>query len=128
MLLDGGAGDDTLTGGAGMDWLLGGNGADELRGGAGHDVLFIDLDDTVVDGGDGYDVALIADTRGLTLDLGGTNLEAATGNDGNDVLFTTGTAGMRKSEEIGVREIGVRGNRGQSPILHDQSRQMGRPA
>ncbi|TAN58174.1 MAG: calcium-binding protein [Magnetospirillum sp.] len=93
-LLDGGAGDDTLTGGSGLDWLLGGGGADQLRGGAGHDILFVDLDDTVVDGGDGYDVALVADTRGVSLDLGAAALEAATGNDGADALFTTGSVGI----------------------------------
>ncbi|MDO8608525.1 MAG: calcium-binding protein, partial [Phaeospirillum sp.] len=94
VLLGGGAGNDTLTGGAGMDWLVGGTGADVLRGGAGHDVLFIDVEDTVVDGGDGYDVAFVADARGMVLDLGAANLEAVTGNAGADHLFTTGTTGV----------------------------------
>ena len=51
----GGNGDDTLIGGAGNDTLSGNAGADTLIGGAGDDTLFIDADDVVIDGGDGFD-------------------------------------------------------------------------
>lgn len=46
LIVDGGAGDDTIRGGAGNDILLGGAGNDDIRGGAGADVLL---------GGDGND-------------------------------------------------------------------------
>jgi len=42
IVLDGGAGDDTLVGGAGRDLLLGGAGDDTLLGGAGGDIIFGD--------------------------------------------------------------------------------------
>ena len=53
-LLDGGAGDDTLTGGLGNDTLLGGSGNDSFTGGAGDDRL---------EGGDGLDIAHYAGLR-----------------------------------------------------------------
>ncbi|KLN58998.1 hypothetical protein WH96_20130, partial [Kiloniella spongiae] len=84
ILLSGGAGDDFLEGGRGSDWIIGGRGSDELYGGAGDDNLFIDVSDTKVDGGDGYDTALVEGAEGVSLDLAEANIESAIGNIGND--------------------------------------------
>jgi len=59
-LVDGGAGNDTITGSAGSDVLQGGAGADTLAGGAGNDTFLVVGDegpDTFA-GGDGFDVIL----------------------------------------------------------------------
>lgn len=94
-------GNDILTGGAGDDTLAGGAGADELRGGAGNDTLFFDADDTVVDGGDGADLAIVEEARGVTFDLAAHNVEGVFGNAGNDVLYTSGLSGALMSGGAG---------------------------
>lgn len=92
VVLQGGAGNDTLLGGGGDDWLSGGDGIDVLRAGAGDDVLLVDAEDLVsgLDGGAGFDIAVITGDRGVSLDLGPTNLEAAIGGSGHDVLSNSG--------------------------------------
>ena len=57
--LTGGEGNDRLEGGEGMDFLTGGAGADQLLGGAGTDFLYVDAEDTLIDGGDGFDYAYV---------------------------------------------------------------------
>ena len=94
-------GNDILTGGAGDDTLAGGAGADELRGGAGNDTLFFDADDTIVDGGDGADLAIVEDARGVTFDLAAHNVEGVFGNAGNDVFYTSGLSGALMSGGAG---------------------------
>jgi hypothetical protein len=78
-LLNGGDGNDSLTGGAGDDWLSGGLGSDVLNGGAGDDTLLIDATDLQanINGGDGFDIAVVTGVAGVTLDLFHTKLEAA---------------------------------------------------
>ena len=96
-LLSGAGGDDVLTGGAGDDWLHGGEGADTLRGGAGNDVLFVDADDFAdgdVDGGAGFDIALVVGYEAVTIDLAAHGLEAVIGGGGDDSLSTSGTDGV----------------------------------
>jgi Ca2+-binding RTX toxin-like protein len=65
VVIDGGAGDDSITGTQGDDVLFGGDGRDTLRGAFGDDVLFGGADndtllgqtgDDVLDGGDGHDL------------------------------------------------------------------------
>jgi serralysin len=53
--LDGGAGNDEILGGTGGDQLKGGAGADRLEGQGGGDVLVGRSDDSLIDGGDGFD-------------------------------------------------------------------------
>ncbi len=62
VILGGGAGNDKIKGGEGNDWLAGGEGIDSISGGAGHDILFVDSEDKI-DGGKGFDVAIVTDTR-----------------------------------------------------------------
>lgn len=60
-------GDDTLVGNAGNDSLIGGDGADVILGGDGDDYLFIDGNDTDVQGGNGYDRAFSQNIIGVAL-------------------------------------------------------------
>ncbi|MBX7146952.1 MAG: hypothetical protein K1X44_06565 [Alphaproteobacteria bacterium] len=100
---DGGMGDDTLTGSDGDDWLIGNSGKDTLKGGSGNDRLFIDADDSIIDGGDGYDVAVINDDRGVNLDVAAGHIEAVQGDNGNDVLDASGyKAGDKSVNNTGI--------------------------
>ncbi|MBK8160311.1 MAG: hypothetical protein IPK59_16580 [Rhodospirillaceae bacterium] len=65
-IIGGGDGNDTITGDDGNDQINGGAGSDHMSGGAGGDVFFsvddADLSGTgLVDGGDGDDIAYMAD-------------------------------------------------------------------
>jgi Ca2+-binding RTX toxin-like protein len=88
----GGVGDDTLVGTAGDDWLIGGAGADHFEGGDGRDLLVIDADDRQddIDGGADIDTALVADDRGVLLNLAQANVEVVYGGYGNDVFIAGG--------------------------------------
>lgn len=92
VMLQGDAGNDVLTGGAGDDWLSGGTGSDALNGGTGDDTLLVDAEDVQarLNGGAGFDIAVVTGAAGVTLDLGPANLEAAIGGTGNDVLSNSG--------------------------------------
>jgi Ca2+-binding RTX toxin-like protein len=89
-------GNDRLVGGAGDDSLIGGLGSDQLIGGNGNDDLFIDNNDTLVDGGEGWDTVYVDDTQGapaaLHLTLAGTNVEFVYGGMGNDVFDASGVS------------------------------------
>jgi len=93
VMLEGGDGNDTITGGSGDDLLKGGSGSDVLSGGAGDDTLLIDAADLQanINGGDGFDVAVVTGTAGVALNLAPANLESAIGGDGNDTFSTSGT-------------------------------------
>ncbi len=97
------AGDDTLLGTEADEWLIGGAGGDRFQGGAGRDLLVIDADDRQedLDAGADVDTLLVADDRGVLLNLAQAKVEVAYGGYGNDVLlgggadnyFITGAAG-----------------------------------
>ena len=72
MMLQGGAGNDSLGGGSGRDTLQGGSGNDTLAGGGGNDSL---------DGGDGTDSFVAGTTAALSLTVINNVL---TGNDGSN--------------------------------------------
>jgi|GEM_PF-1847700 len=63
-VLDGGGGKDLLMGGSGNDSVVGGWDADSLYGGLGNDTLVYDSKDTVLDGGEGFDILEISDMTG----------------------------------------------------------------
>lgn len=70
-LLDGGEGDDALEGGSGNDRLIGGLGDDFLFGGAGDDMLAGGQGNDLLDGGEDIDTAdYSAESDGVTVDLG----------------------------------------------------------
>ncbi|MDZ7920676.1 calcium-binding protein [Rhodoferax sp.] len=103
VLLDGGAGDDTLKGGVGNDLLVGGEGADQILAGAGHDQLFVDAADTAslstlvgtakssrINGGDGYDSLTVVDNSQLVLVADDIQVEAVAAGSADDTI--TGTS------------------------------------
>ena len=103
LVMGGGDGNDILTGGSGNDTLAGMNGTDEVNGGPGNDLLFAGLgsdnffggdgddkiyilgNDGTIDGGIGFDLAIVLDTNGVTITIG-PGIEYVAGNNGNDVL------------------------------------------
>ena len=87
VVLDSGAGQDTLTGGAGSDVLVGGEGKDTLSGGAGHDILVIDSSDEF-SGGDGVDQVIITTDEDINLNVTDKDIEIFFSGDGDDVLST----------------------------------------
>ncbi|MCB1493954.1 MAG: hypothetical protein KDJ77_19480, partial [Rhodobiaceae bacterium] len=91
LTLRGRAGDDILHGGSGDDFLYGDAGADQLRGGSGLDRLFIDENDTAIDGGAGNQDRVIVQqlasaTSGVTVDMAASNVEVAYGNRNDDTF------------------------------------------
>ncbi len=97
-------GDDLLNSGGGNDEIFGGQGADQIFGGGGDDVLFIDMADTVIAGGAGYDRIVIASSGALAASLSAieaielqvadislTVTQLTTGFAANTALFGTGT-------------------------------------
>lgn len=86
------SGNDTLIGTAAEDWLIGGAGADKFAAGAGNDLLVLDANDKQadIDAGAGIDTALIADDRGMFLNLAQARVEVVYGGYGNDVLLGGG--------------------------------------
>lgn len=89
----GGDGDDSIFGGAGNDNLFGDAGADALSGGDGDDRLNIDRDDTVIEGGAGFDRVVFRDTSDFSIDLAATGVERVDSGIGNDVLDGSGLTG-----------------------------------
>ena len=85
-------GDDVITGGDRTDMLDGGVGADQIDGGAGNDMLWIDSDDTLVQGGAGFDVAFVERAGGVTLDMFKSSIEVLYGGIGDDTITMSGGA------------------------------------
>ena len=110
-ILIGGHGDDAITAGAGNDQLYGGDGADHLIGGTGNDTLnggigvdtlsggdgddslLIDSQDVGIDGGAGFDSALVQTSAAVTLNMGTASIEWARGNDGADTFNAASQTG-----------------------------------
>ncbi len=89
----GSTGNDTLTGTDADEWLIGGAGADKFSAGNGADLLVIDADDNLqdIDAGAGIDTVIIADDRGVFLNLAQTKTEVVYGGYGDDVLVGGGS-------------------------------------
>jgi Ca2+-binding RTX toxin-like protein len=89
--LDGGDGTDTLAGGDGADLMLGNGGSDILRGDGGDDSLIELGDDSVIDGGAGFDSLFVWSDTGVTLDLTASSIEWVQGSvPGDDNLNGAG--------------------------------------
>ncbi|KAA1052521.1 calcium-binding protein [Azospirillum argentinense] len=80
-LIVGGSGNDTLTGGAGADTLIGGDGDDRF---------YFDDADAPLQGGAGFDTAVVQGNVGASLDLAACSIEQAYGGGGNDSLIGIG--------------------------------------
>ncbi|MCB1491342.1 MAG: hypothetical protein KDJ77_06020 [Rhodobiaceae bacterium] len=96
LTLKGLSGNDTLIGGDGDDYLYGGSGADSLQGGLGLDRLFVDENDTVIDGGGGIEDRVIVQqlgsaATGVTVDMAASNVEIAFGNFNDDTFDGSGS-------------------------------------
>lgn len=113
-LLDGGAGNDTITGSAGNDLILGGTGTDNLIGGAGDDRFLISGTDSAYDrfeGDAGYDVVQGSagdDRIRLYQYTGVATVEKIDGGGGNDIVAGTGnydTLDFSATELVGIAMI-----------------------
>lgn len=98
--ISGGKGNDKLFGGAGSDTLIGGEGSDALSGGAGNDTLYADSEDSLVDGGAGYDRVVMVYRPGGFGDGGPAEhswvgVEEVTGTSNNDNLWLHTATGVR---------------------------------
>ncbi|HEX8443522.1 MAG TPA: hypothetical protein VF631_07730 [Allosphingosinicella sp.] len=102
-LMFGLSGNDVLKGSGGVDFLYGGKGADQLFGNGGNDYLVFDTSDTKVDGGAGFDTAVLTAgvdaTTGKPLgatfnpsSLGLRLIERVYGTEGDDLITISGGA------------------------------------
>ncbi|MCG5242222.1 beta strand repeat-containing protein [Azospirillum doebereinerae] len=82
--------DNLIVGGSGNDTLTGGDGADTLIGGNGDDRLYFDAADAPVQGGNGFDTAVVQGSLGASLNLAASSIEQAYGGTGNDTLNGAG--------------------------------------
>jgi Ca2+-binding RTX toxin-like protein len=84
-VIEGGAGDDSLTGGAGADRLVGGDGNDRLSGGAGNDTILGEAGNDRLYGNDGNDQLFGA--AGQDSLTGGNGADLFDGGLNNDYLY-----------------------------------------
>lgn len=103
--LNGGQSNDTVNGGDGADIIDGSLGADSLYGGAGDDIFYIDSDDVVIEGGEGYDrIYMRGYGDGANFIVGSaTGIEFAAGNNNDDIFDASGST-------ISVKLLGGAGN------------------
>lgn len=87
VVIDGGAGNDTIFGGAADDVLSGGEGADTIDAGDGNDVLLVDALDTY-DAGAGIDEVYYVGDEDLNVNVTSKNAEIFHGGSGNDTITT----------------------------------------
>ena len=90
VFIRGGKGNDTIIGGPRPDMISGEAGADRLDGGAGNDILWIDGDDTLVQGGEGFDIVIVERLQPVTIDLFTAGVEVIYAGPGNDVITMSG--------------------------------------
>lgn len=83
--LYGGADDDTVSGDSGDDLVYGGSGRDSVLGGTGADTVFGGSENDTVDGGEGNDT--VSGDAGNDLVLGGVGNDILYGGAGRDVLY-----------------------------------------
>ncbi|MFN6537638.1 MAG: calcium-binding protein [Nostoc sp. EkiNYC01] len=103
-ILNGGAGDDTLTGAKGSDIINGGKGKDIIKGGAGDDTITIDEDDilTSLDGGEGFDIVTIdSDSRFNLILKDINNIESIIGNKVSNQITYDGVKQILISGDLG---------------------------
>ena len=110
VFIKGNAGDDVLTGGDRPDFLDGGIGADQIDGGAGNDILWIDSADTLVQGGPGFDIAIVQRSGAITIDMFTAGLEVLYSSSGNDTItMSGGNYGVRVRADAGDDFVSLSG-------------------
>ena len=96
VILNGGAGNDTITGGAAADLIVGGGGVDNLTGNAGNDIFDLSGGNATVNPGDGTDTVryIVVNPAGETVSLSATATERLEmiGGSGPDHLTVAGGA------------------------------------
>ena len=92
LILNGGAGNDTLVGGDGVDTIYGAGGDDLIYGGGGGDIINAGAGDDTVDGGAGNDI--IDGGAGNDLIMGGEGADQLNGGNDNDTLIGGAGADM----------------------------------
>ncbi|MCB1493294.1 MAG: endo alpha-1,4 polygalactosaminidase [Rhodobiaceae bacterium] len=112
LTVKGRSGDDIIHGGAGDDVIYGNAGADQLRGGAGLDRLYIDENDTVIDGGAGTQDRVIVQQfasaiHGVHVAMAASNVEIAYGNLKDDTFDGSGS----------VTSLSLYGRNGQDTLI-----------
>lgn len=80
-----------IVGGAGNDTLIGEGGDDTLIGGDGDDLFYFDYSSADLQGGAGFDTAIVQSSSGSYLELGASSIEQTYGGIGNDTLIGTGS-------------------------------------
>ena len=90
MFVRAGDGDDIITGSSESDMLDGGAGKDRITAGAGNDFIWIDGDDTLVNGGAGLDVVIVEGYGAVTLDLFKSEVEVVYSGPGDDTITMSG--------------------------------------
>ena len=108
-IIVGGAGNDTLTGGLGKDAIFGGQGADEISGGDSDDRLFVDAQDTKIDGGNGLDEVVVQGDGAVRIDLGLSHVEA--------VDATSTNAKHTFDASRSTEKVTIRGGAGDETII-----------
>lgn len=88
----GGSGNDILYGNSGDNILIGGAGSDTFYGGAGNDTIYFEASDGGIDAGSGFDTGRATTNAGLTIRLDAWNIEQLYAGNGNDYIYTYGTA------------------------------------
>lgn len=123
LIINGTAGDDTLTGTlnaetinglAGNDTLKSGGGNDTLNGGAGDDFVFSGAGNDTVDGGDGYDHLYFTDaTAGVSINMASGTATGGAGSDtitGFELLFGSSFSDTFVGNDASVGFLGGEGN------------------
>ena len=99
----------------GADIRFGGHfpssGADHIDGGAGNDFLWIDGDDTFVQGGDGFDIVIVEGVKPVTIDLYTAGIEVIYCGPGDDVVTMSGGDYPVRGKGPTVRRPSPRGGR-----------------
>lgn len=92
----GGNGNDTLIAKSSGSWLVGGGGSNIYQGGTGNDVFVISASDDPanVHGNGGNDIAMVAGTAGMTLNMAQMEVTIAEGGAGDDVIMSGGRTGV----------------------------------
>ena len=134
-ILTGDSNANTLNGGSGNDTLVGGAGADNLLGGSGNDVIFMETNDSLIDGGSNSSNNLLtASNRGDVMVLSGAvdfttlgdifqNIETismrnADGSTGNSAL-TLNVADVKGMADTGVADPTASGYSSQAALRID---------
>jgi Ca2+-binding RTX toxin-like protein len=98
-------GNDVIYGSQGIDVVISGFGVDAVFGNGGDDWLYVEAEDSLIVGGDGFDRGFVSGLTGVSnWDLSGSGLEVFFASDGgNDIVHNIGAS-------VGMYILGQAGN------------------